>query len=65
MFNFLEAEVSDIDYFYSSRLPGEVETGIDDIHFHPLEKRGAIERPRCMFPNGCARRKIGPGRTVR
>jgi len=31
--------VSDIDYFYASRLPGEPGSGRDDIHFHPMEPR--------------------------
>jgi outer membrane receptor protein involved in Fe transport len=35
--NLFDAEDSDIDYFYTSRLPGEPEAGIDDIHFHPVE----------------------------
>jgi outer membrane receptor protein involved in Fe transport len=39
VFNILDAEVSDIDYFYTSRLPGEPAAGIDDVHFHPVEKR--------------------------
>jgi hypothetical protein len=39
MFNVLDAEVSDIDYFYTSRLPGEPAEGFDDVHFHPVEKR--------------------------
>ncbi|MEJ7746834.1 MAG: hypothetical protein WKF61_08795 [Luteimonas sp.] len=30
---------SDIDYFYASRLAGEPEEGIEDIHFHPFEPR--------------------------
>lgn len=38
-FNLLDAEVSDIDYFYTSRLPGEPPAGIEDVHFHPVEKR--------------------------
>lgn len=36
-FNLTNAEVSDIDYFYASRLPGEPAEGIEDIHTHPLE----------------------------
>ena len=32
-------EVSDIDYFYASRLPGEPAEGVADIHTHPLEPR--------------------------
>lgn len=39
VFNILDANVSDIDYFYTSRLPGESAAGIDDVHFHPVEKR--------------------------
>jgi outer membrane receptor protein involved in Fe transport len=38
-FNILNAQVSDIDYFYTSRLPGEPAAGVDDVHFHPVEKR--------------------------
>jgi hypothetical protein len=30
---------SDIQYFYTSRLPGEPTDGIDDVHFHPAELR--------------------------
>jgi hypothetical protein len=39
VFNILDAQVSDIDYFYASRLPGESAAGIEDVHFHPVEKR--------------------------
>ena len=37
-FNLLNADVSDIDYFYESRLPGEAH-GVEDRHFHPVEPR--------------------------
>ena len=40
-FNLFDAEVSDIDYFYASRLPGEPEGGGEDIHFHPSLPRSA------------------------
>ena len=40
MFNLLDESVSDIDYFYESRLRGETEP-VADIHFHPAEKRSA------------------------
>ena len=40
VFNLLDQEASDIDYFYTSRLPGEPEEGVDDVHFHPVEPRG-------------------------
>jgi beta-lactamase regulating signal transducer with metallopeptidase domain len=41
IFNLFDAEASDIDYFYASRLPGEPEEGIDDIHTHPALPRSA------------------------
>lgn len=37
VFNLFDRQDSDIDYFYASRLPGEPEGGVDDIHFHPVE----------------------------
>jgi outer membrane receptor protein involved in Fe transport len=40
-FNIFNAEVSDIDYFYTSRLPGEPAGGVDDIHLHPALPRSA------------------------
>ncbi|HXB55463.1 MAG TPA: TonB-dependent receptor [Vicinamibacteria bacterium] len=36
-FNLTNARVSDIDYYYVSRLPGEPVEGVNDIHTHPLE----------------------------
>ena len=41
VFNLFDAEVSDIDYFYQSRLPGEPEDGVEDIHTHPALPRSA------------------------
>ena len=38
-FNLTNRKVSAIDYFYTSRLPGEPTGGVDDIHFHPIESR--------------------------
>jgi outer membrane receptor protein involved in Fe transport len=40
-FNLFNAEVSDIEYFYSSRLPGEPAEGVEDIHLHPALPRSA------------------------
>jgi hypothetical protein len=37
--NLLNARASDIQYYYASRLPGEVASGSGDIHFHPVEPR--------------------------
>ena len=41
VFNLANRKVSDVDYFYASRLPGEPAAGVDDIHFHPAESRSA------------------------
>jgi outer membrane cobalamin receptor len=41
VFNLFDAAASDIDYFYASRLPGEPDAGVDDIHFHPTLPRTA------------------------
>ena len=40
-YNLLDATVADIDYYYSSRLPGEPADGIADIHTHPAIPRSA------------------------
>lgn len=37
--NLLNAHASDIQYYYASRLPGEVPSGTPDVHFHPVEPR--------------------------
>jgi hypothetical protein len=39
LFNIFDAKVSDIDYFYASRLAGEPDGGIEDIHTHPALPR--------------------------
>jgi hypothetical protein len=39
VFNLFDREASDIDYFYTSRLQGEPPEGVNDIHFHPVERR--------------------------
>jgi hypothetical protein len=39
VFNLSNRKVSAIDYYYSSRLPGEPAQGVEDIHFHPIESR--------------------------
>jgi hypothetical protein len=41
VFNVLNADVSDIDYYYRSRLRGEPETGASDVHTHPALPRSA------------------------
>jgi len=39
VFNVFDAKVSDIDYYYTSRLSGEPAAGVNDIHTHPHEPR--------------------------
>ena len=39
VFNLFNAQVSDIDYYFASRLPGEPLAGVEDIHFHPAVPR--------------------------
>lgn len=41
VFNLTDERVSDIDYYYESRLPGEPEEGVADLHFHSAEPRTA------------------------
>ena len=41
VFNLLDARASEIDYYYTSRLPVEPLGGIDDVHFHPTLPRTA------------------------
>ena len=38
-FNLTNRKASAIDYYYTSRLPGEAAEGVSDIHFHPIESR--------------------------
>lgn len=38
-FNLANNKASAIDYYYTSRLPGEPAEGVNDIHFHPIESR--------------------------
>ena len=40
-FNLFNARVSDIDYFYVSRLPGEPTAEVADVHTHPALPRTA------------------------
>jgi hypothetical protein len=37
--NLTDSHDFDIAYFYASRLPGEPEGGIEDVHFHPVMPR--------------------------
>jgi hypothetical protein len=37
--NILNREDNDIEYYYTSRLPGEPLAGVNDVHLHPTEPR--------------------------
>lgn len=37
--NLLDSDAHDIDYYYASRLLGEPEEGVEDLHYHPVEPR--------------------------
>ncbi len=37
--NLFDSRDHDIDYLYASRLNGEPEGGVEDVHFHPIEPR--------------------------
>jgi outer membrane receptor protein involved in Fe transport len=39
--NLTDSEDADVSYFYASRLDGEPEGGIEDVHFHPVIPRTA------------------------
>jgi TonB dependent receptor/TonB-dependent Receptor Plug Domain len=39
VFNLFDTRASDIDYYYTSRLPGEPLSGVNDIHTHAAEPR--------------------------
>lgn len=39
LLNLFDAKASDIQYYYTSRLPGEPADGVVDVHFHPAEPR--------------------------
>lgn len=48
-FNLLNSKASDIDYFYTSRLPGEPDEGVDDLHTHPTLPRSVRAVVRVQF----------------
>ncbi|CAM2070811.1 TonB-dependent receptor [Sulfidibacter corallicola] len=39
VFNLLDEDDRDIQYYYASRLAGEPAQGIEDVHYHPVEDR--------------------------
>ena len=48
VYNLFDNDDADITYFYESRLPGE-STGVEDIHFHPVEPRQVRASVRFRF----------------
>ena len=48
-YNLFDSKVPDIDYFYTSRLPGEPDEGVDDVHTHPAIPRTARLSLQVMF----------------
>ena len=49
VFNLFDVSASDVDYFYTSRLLGEPDEGIDDIHVHPALPRSVRASLRLGF----------------
>ncbi len=49
VFNLFDRQSSDIDYLYTSRLPGEPAGGVDDIHLHPALPRSVRAVLRIQF----------------
>jgi hypothetical protein len=39
LMNLLDSADADIAYFYGSRVAGEPDAGVEDVHFHPVEPR--------------------------
>ncbi len=47
--NILDSDDADITYFYASRLPGEVDDGVEDVHYHPIPPRSLRLQARKTF----------------
>jgi len=47
--NALDSDDHDVEYFYASRLAGEPEAGVEDIHFHVFQPRSARVSLRYAF----------------
>ena len=48
-FNLLNARLSDIEYYFASRLPGEPAGGVEDIHLHAAIPRSVRMIARASF----------------
>jgi TonB dependent receptor/TonB-dependent Receptor Plug Domain len=49
LYNLLDSDDHDIDYYYTSRLIGEPEGGVEDLHYHPAEPRTLRARAEYRF----------------
>ncbi|HEX8602221.1 MAG TPA: TonB-dependent receptor [Pseudoduganella sp.] len=49
VFNLFDRKASDVDYYYASRLAGEPAEGVEDVHYHPAERRTARVTLRAVF----------------
>ena len=49
IFNLFDSKDHDVDYFYASRLAGEPTEGVEDIHYHVFQPRGARVSVRYSF----------------
>ena len=49
MLNLFDSTDHDIDYLYPSRLPGEADECVEDLHFHPVEPRSLRVRLQASF----------------
>ena len=47
--NALDSDDHDIEYFHASRLPGELDEGVEDVHFHAFEPRSLRLRATYTF----------------
>jgi hypothetical protein len=59
-FNLLDARVSDIDYYYVSRLRGEPTEGVNDVHTHPEAPRTIRLRLTASWPRSGADESLPP-----
>lgn len=49
VFNLFDSRDHDVDYFYTSRLPGEPAEGVEDIHYHVFQPRSLRASLRYSF----------------
>ncbi len=49
VFNLFDSKDHDVDYFYASRLIGEPDGGVEDIHYHVFQPRSVRVSLRYAF----------------